>query len=220
MSVPAAAQVSGAVSVESDFRLRGYSMSAGRPVASVRLGFDDDSGLYLGGAATAVLTRDDGPRFLGYQINAGAAKRIGDLWTVDAGIAHNQLRAPYAGGFSHSYTEGYAGASRGPFSAYVFVSPNYYRSGFWTLYGQVDATVTPAEDWRLTAHVGSLNYLDSPERSYLRHKTFYDWRLGAAREIGNLELHAAVSGGAPGRQYYYDASRSRTAFTVGASLSF
>jgi hypothetical protein len=43
--VPAAAQqVSGSLSVESDFRLRGYSLSAGRPVASARVGVDSGSG--------------------------------------------------------------------------------------------------------------------------------------------------------------------------------
>jgi hypothetical protein len=54
----------------------------------------------------------------------------------------------------------------------------------------------------------------------IRNRTLYDWRLGVAREFGNLEVHAAVSGGGPGRQRYYCEAHSRTAVTAGASLSF
>jgi uncharacterized protein (TIGR02001 family) len=217
---PAAAQVSGAIAVESDFRLRGLTMSAGRPVASLRLGLDDDSGVYASGSATVVLTRDEDPRFLGYQVGGGIAKRVGHFWTVDFGIAHNEIRAAYDGGYPYTYTELYAGATRAPFSAYVFVSPNYFRSDFWTVYGQLEASVSPAEHWHLTAHVGSLNYVDTPPQYTVRRKSLYDWRLGVAREIGNFEIHAALTGGGPGRQYYYGESHSKTAIVAGASLSF
>ena len=220
LGAPAVAQVSGAVSAESDFRLRGYSVSGGRPVGSARLGVDDESGVYADASATVVLTRNDGVRFLGYQVDAGVAKRLGGDWVIDLGIAHNQFRAAYAGGYPLTYTEGYIGTTRGPVSAYLFVSPNYYRPGFWTAYGQVEATIMPARDWRLTAHVGSLHHLYTPETYTLRHETLYDWRVAAARAFGSLELHLNVSGGGPGRQYYYGASHSRTAVVAGASLSF
>ena len=221
VAVPASAQqVSGSISAETDFRLRGFSMSAGRPVATASVGLDSESGFYADGSGTAVLTSDEGVRFLGFQADAGFAKRLGDLWTIDLGVAHNGFRAPYAGGFSHTYTEAYVGATHGQIAAYVFVSPNYYRDNVWTLYGQLEANVAPAKDWRLTAHVGSLNYLYTPDAYSLRHKTYYDWRLGVARELGRLEVHAAVSGGGPGRQYYYGDFHSRTVVTAGASVSF
>jgi len=220
-AAPAAAQqLSGAISVESDFRLRGYSLSAGRPVATARAGLDSPSGLYADGSATVVLARGDDLRFLGYQADAGLAKRVGDLWTVDVGLAHNQFESPYPGAFSYSYTEGYAGVTHGPISAYVFVSPNYYRSDIWTVYGQVEASVSPAPDWRLTAHLGALSYLYTPETYGRSGNTHYDWRLGVARELGPVEVHAALSGGGPGRQFYYGSTHSRTALTAGASFGF
>ena len=151
---------------------------------------------------------------------AGVAKRVGDLWTLDVGLSHNQFRAAYRGAFPYSYTEAYAGATHGALSAYVFVSPNYYRRDNWTLYGQLEASVTPASDWRLTAHVGSLVSLSMPEAYTRRRKTQHDWRLGVARELGAIEVHAALSGGGPGRQYYYGDTHSRTAVTAGASVSF
>jgi uncharacterized protein (TIGR02001 family) len=212
--------VSGSLAVESDFRLRGSSYSAGRPVASARVGIDDSSGFYADGSATVVLTEDDGPRFLGYQVDGGFTTRVADTWVIDLGVSHNEIRAAYKGAFPYPYTEGYAGATHGPVSAYVFVSPDYYRSGFWTLYGQLEASVSPAENWHVTGHVGSLNYLASPTGISLRRHTYYDWRISAAREFGNVEVHAALSGGGPGRQFYYGERHSRTALTGGASVSF
>lgn len=217
---PAAGQVSGAVSIESDFRLRGYSMSAGQPVASARVGFDHESGVYAESSATVVATRDDGVRFLGFQVGAGVARRVGERWAIDLGVAHNELRAAYPGAPSYDYSEGYFGVTHSPFSAYVFVSPNYFRPGFKTVYGQVEVTVSPAEHWHLTAHAGSLSYLDTPYEYEIEDKTYYDWRVGLTREFGNVEVHAAVSGGGPGRQYYYGEPHSRTAVTAGASVSF
>jgi uncharacterized protein (TIGR02001 family) len=220
-AVPAAAQqVSGSLSVESDLRLRGYSLSAGRPVASARVGLDSTSGFYADGSATVVLGQDDGLRFLGYQVDAGVVERVGDLWTVDFGIARNHFRAAYRGAYPYSYTEGYFGATHGALSAYVFVSPDYYRRGNFTIYGQVEGSVTPAENWRLTAHLGSLVYLSTAEPYASRGKTRYDWRLGVARELGPVEVHAALSGGGPGRQYYYRDTHSMTAVSAGASVSF
>jgi uncharacterized protein (TIGR02001 family) len=216
----AAQQISGSASIESDFRLRGYSVSGGRPVASARIGLDSDPGLYVDGSASVVLAKGADARFLGYQVDAGFAKRLDDFWTLDLGIAHNQFDAPYRGGFSYDYTEGYAGVTRGPVSAYVFVSPNYYRHGIWTVYGQLEGSVSPAPDWRLTAHLGSLKYLYKPETYVFRAKTQYDWRVAVMREFGSVEVHAALSGGGPGRQFYYGSTHSRTALTAGASLSF
>lgn len=216
---PAAAQLSGVIAVDSDFRLRGQSLSAGRPVATATAGFDDESGVYATGSATLVLTRNSGPRFLGYQVGAGVAKRLGRRWTVDVGVAHNEFRPAYYGAYPYTYSEVYAGAMRSPFSAYVFVSPNYFRSDFWTVYGQIEASVSPAKNWHVTAHLGSLNHIDTPEYAVVR-RTLYDWRLGVAREFGNVEIHGALTGGGPGRLYYYGSSHSRTAVVAGASINF
>jgi hypothetical protein len=189
-------------------------------VASARVGLDGTSGFYADGSATVVLEREDDVRLLGYQVDAGVVKRVGDLWTVDVGIARNHFRPAYEGAYPYSYTEGYVGATHGALSAYVFVSPDYYRRGNWTAYGQVEGSLSPAENWRLTAHLGSLVYLRTPGTYARQPKTRYDWRLGVARELGPVEVHAALSGGGPGRQYYYGDTHSMTALTAGASVSF
>ncbi len=217
--LPAAAQaqVAGAVVVESDYRLRGRSVSDEQPVVQARLSYDDDSGFYTDGSATVVATRYDGPRFLGYQFDLGYAARLGPVWTLDVGFAHDHLRAPYpGGGYGYHEDQAYVGVARGPFSAYLFASPRYGRLKTATVYGQLEATFVPVAKWHLTAHAGALDLLDS-SAPFTR---IYDWRLGVAREIGGLEIHAALSGDVPGGKAHRLGVPAKSALTAGASFSF
>ena len=219
-SAPSRAQVGGGIAIESDYRLRGFSYSAGRPTATARIGYDDTSGIYANGSATVLLTGDEDLRFLGVQGNLGIAKRIDPLWAVDGGVIHNEFRPAYPGARSYDYTEVYLGMTRDPLSARVYFSPNYFRSGVRTLYGELDGSVTPAKDWRLNAHIGVLTYLSSPEEYSPPNSTYYDWRVGVVRQLGNFEVHASVSDGGPGQQYYRGSRHSRTAVTFGGSWSY
>ncbi len=210
------AQLAGSVSVESDYRVRGRSVSDQRPVASARLGFEDSSGVYADGSASVVASDTDGLRYLGYQIDAGYAANLGPLWTIDVGVARDDFKAPYPEGFGYSRNEAYVGATHGPVSAYLFASPKYGRTGSPSLYGQLEGTIEPAPGWRLTAHAGALELLEANAP----YTSLFDWRLGASRQIGAFELHAALSGRVPGNEAYRLGIRTHTALTVGASCSF
>ena len=74
--MPAVAEVGATVSVFSEARFRAYSLSAGRPVASLDLSYDDPGGLYGGLSATAVMGGEDSFRPLGLVLNGGYAKRL------------------------------------------------------------------------------------------------------------------------------------------------
>jgi hypothetical protein len=141
---------------------------------------------------------------------------LGPLWSIDLGIAHDHFRAAYPGGPYYHRTEGYVGVTHGPISAYIFAAPKYDRLRSATLYGQLEATIVPAPQWRLTAHAGALELLDSTAR----YSALYDWRLGLSRELGSFEFHTALSGRVPGHEAYRVGIRSHTALTVGASYSF
>jgi len=219
LAIPAAAQVSGSIDIESDYRLRGYSLSAGRPVATAQIGYDDESGVYLNLSATGEIGRDD-PLFLGVQGNIGYVRRLNQKLSIDAGVTRSQYRASDRKSRAHDYTEIYLGLATGPFSARVYYSPDYYQSGVSTLYGEAEATIRPAEHWRLTGHLGSLVYLATPARYIPGREARYDWRAGVSRELGNFDLHAALSGGARGKEYYSGELHSKLALTAGASWSF
>lgn len=216
---PACAQVSGSVDVESDYRLRGYSLSAGQPVATAQIGYDDASGVYLNLSATGEIGRDD-PLFLGVQGNIGYARRLNATLSIDGGIARSQYRSPDRESRSHNYTEVYLGLASGPFSARVYYSPDYDQADVSSFYAEVEATFRPATNWRLNGHLGSQIYLVTPTQYLGGRAARYDWRLGVARELGSFDLHAALSGGGPGKDYYSGSFHGKVSLTAGASWSF
>ncbi len=61
---PAHAQFSGAVSLQSDYRYRGISLTERQPVVSLDLAYDHASGAYAG--ASAIGVNEDGLRSLGF----------------------------------------------------------------------------------------------------------------------------------------------------------
>lgn len=218
-AAPARAQLAGSINVESDLRFRGRSLSAARPTATAQLSYDHVSGFYLNGSATGVAGRDEAA-LLGAQANVGYAKRLGPSLSIDAGLVRSEYRSTYSGGRSARYTEGYVGLTLREVTARVYYSPHYFLDGLETVYGEIDAGFRPARNWRLSAHAGALVYLRTPSHYYGSRATQYDWRLGASRQLGQFEVHAALSSGGPGKDYYNGRVRNRTALTAGASWNF
>lgn len=214
---PAQAQLGANIGIESDYRFRGVSLTDRRPAATLQLAYDHPSGVYLNVSGIGALGRDN-PRFVGVQGNVGYARRIGRALYIDSGLVRSEYEAPVGRSRSRHYTEAYVGLGTEHFSARVAYSPDYFHPDAETLYGEVEAAFQPGPEWRLNAHVGALVYLQSPY--YLDHSAYYDWRVGASRQLNSFEVHAALSGGGPGEDYYGRRPRGRTALTVGASWSF
>ena len=213
-AAPAAAEVGAAVSIFSDARFRGYSLSGGRPVAIADLSYDDPGGLYGAFSASAVLGNDDGIRPLAFQLNGGFAKQVRPDLALDLGVIHSSY-SRYASRGSNNYTEVYAGVRRKAIAARVAYSPHYFEAGARTLYGELDAELSPAPKLRLNGHFGLLFWLDYPYEE--KPPTQHDWRIGASREVGPVSLHLIVTGGGPGRDYYRGRWHSRTALVAGLS---
>jgi uncharacterized protein (TIGR02001 family) len=207
----------GSIAIDSDYRLRGYSLSGDHPAASAQLNYDNPSGLYFNLSALEELGGDD-PRFLGLIGNVGYAKRLSPHLTLDAGVLRSQIRSARRYDPPFEYTEVYAGAFIGPVSGRISYSPDYRYDGQSTLYGELDAGFEPSPSWRLSGHVGMLVYLNSAS-IYDAGATHRDWRLTVSRQLGKIEVHSALSGGSPSRYEGYRVHKG-TALTAGASISF
>jgi uncharacterized protein (TIGR02001 family) len=205
---PATAQLNLGASLTSDYRLRGYSLSHGRPAASARIGYDDASGLFADGTAISFLAPDDSLKWMGGIVALGYARRLRGGLSVDAGVLRAQFSPQSSLGRAGGYTELFAGLSGRTLAARLSYSPDYYRPGVATLYGRVEATVRPAPRWRLSGHVGALT------------RTQYDWRAGATHILGPLELDASLSGGGPNWDYYGAQPHSKTALVGTVRVSF
>jgi uncharacterized protein (TIGR02001 family) len=217
VSTPAAAQVGATASVFSDARLRGYSLSNGRPVAVLDFAYDDPSGLYANLSGTGVLRRGGSPEPLALQLDGGYAKRLASGTTLDFGVTYSSYSYYSSGGPRTSYTEVYAGIARKELSSRIFFSPHYSEPGLWTAYGEVNGNLNPARNWSLDGHVGMLVPLRTPANGE-KYRTAFDWRLGVSRELGRVSLHLSWNQGARGRNYYGNPSHSGRGIIAGASL--
>jgi uncharacterized protein (TIGR02001 family) len=215
-AAPARAEEAATVSVFSDLRFRGYSLSEGRPVAILDFAYDDPSGLYADAAGTGVLRRGGVPAPLALQLTGGYAKRLRSATTLDFGVTHSTY-ASYSGRIGGtSYTEVYAGIARGALSSRIFLSPNYLEGGGWAAYGEVNGSVSPLRHWSIDGHVGV--HVPLQNRSREPYRAEFDSRIGVTRELGRISLHADWSTGGPGYDFYHGRRRGRDALVLGASL--
>jgi uncharacterized protein (TIGR02001 family) len=216
VSTPAGAEIGATVSVFSEARLRGIALSAGDPVGEINLSYDDPGGFYGSLSGSVVLSSEYGLRPFGLHENIGYAKRLSNGPTIDVGVL-NANYSRYTGyERSEGYSEVYAGLVGKVLSSHLYLSPNYFHSGDWAAYGEVDAGVRPARKLRLAAHIGALIPLGSSYASPVQ----YDWQIGATREVGPVSFHLTFSDGGPGRDFYEDHWHRRRALVVGATMLF
>jgi uncharacterized protein (TIGR02001 family) len=215
IAAPASAEVGATVSIFSEATFRAYSLSDGRPVAQLDFAYDDPSGAYGAVSASGVL-RDGGPEPLGLLLNGGYAATLTSGTTLDFGVIHSSYSHYSSSNRSNSYTEIYAGVAHKWLSSRLYLSPHYFAPGAWTLYGEVNGSVSPARKWTLDGHVGMLVPLRTPE-PYESSRPEYDWRIGVTRELGPVSLHLTWTDGVPGDDYYRGREHSRSALIFGAS---
>jgi uncharacterized protein (TIGR02001 family) len=185
--------------LQTDYRVRGYSVSDGEPSASLSLSYDDPSGAYVGASFIGAV-HDSDPVLLRIQGSAGYAVRIAPMLSLDAGVSKTQYFHGYGTNRDYDYTEVYLGLALPAVSSRLSYSPDYYRNDWDTLYAEVETGIEPAPDWFLSAHGGVLTYLGDPP-AYLPNQTF-DWRLGATRQFGHWGVHLDVSGRILGKARY------------------
>jgi uncharacterized protein (TIGR02001 family) len=212
------AQASAAITITSDQRFRGRSISNGDPAITLNFLYDHASGFYLGAAATASV-EDSEPKVINVQGNIGFVHRLAAGQSLDFGVVHSHYGQYSSIGREAHYTEFYAGVLDRRVTFYIHYSPDYFQSGTATVYTELNGVIEPAQDWRLTGHLGALTRVagTGPPGS---GRLDFDWRIGLARQIaGPLELEVALSGGGPTQEYYKNALHNRTAFTVSLTWS-
>lgn len=205
------------VSAWSQQQLRGYSLSAGHPVARADLSYDDPSGFYAAVSGAVVYSNEYGVKPLDLQENIGFARQLSAGPAIDVGIHKTNYTRYSSEGRSIGYTEAYAGLIGKVVSTRIYVSPNYFYSDTWRGYGEVEAGIRLLRKLSLSGHVGVSVPLN---RNRWWYPTQYDWRVGAAREVGRATLHLDLSGGGPGKDYYEGQAHKRTALVGGASFVF
>ncbi|MGN6513836.1 MAG: TorF family putative porin, partial [Lysobacteraceae bacterium] len=132
VAMQAHAQASATLTLASDDRYRGVSLSDSRPVLQLDLGVDDATGDYAGVfASNARLGGRDGLR---WQLYGGRAGRWGDGASWDVGVRYSAFTEPAGDGSPEVYA-GVAGRRLGAHVAYAW---RYFGSAAGALYLSFD----------------------------------------------------------------------------------
>jgi uncharacterized protein (TIGR02001 family) len=191
--------LSGSLTLLSDYRFRGVSRSDEDPAAQAALTLSHDSGLYAGVTGTTLAgldsfrLRDPEFRDLGdveLDLYAGYGAQLGDGFSLDAGL----LYYLFAGGDGATdYAEPYTSLSYliGPvdLTAGAKYAPSQRAIGnedMLYLFGQVDVSI-PFRPWRFSALVG--------HQDWGRFGDYWTWSLGAEYRL-RLGRGAALAIGA------------------------
>ena len=176
----AQAQVSGSVSVVSDYRFRGVSLSDGDPAVQGALVFDHASGLYLGAFASTVRLAADRRTGLQSVGQVGYAMRAGEFaW--DLGASYSGFTEPGDLG----YADFYVGAASTDWSVRLSYAPRYFGQPYSALYAEIN--LTPRSEHVLVPllHLGLLSTHPPP---YDSSRTRWDGRVGLAYNPESLTV--------------------------------
>jgi len=176
------AQVSGGVTLASDYRIRGVSLTDGRGVAVASLAYDHESGAYAGGSVVAHDPAERDVRLLGWQGYAGVSGRLRTGTSWDVGMTRVDMAPYFDRRYSLEYTQVHVGLAHGDVSGRLSVASGYPRKGVETAYAELNAALRPAEGWRLLGHVGLQSRLTERRRGDDDER--FDVTLGVARSFG------------------------------------
>ncbi len=209
----------GRLGLQSDYLLHGASITQNRPIGSLELSYDLPVGVYLNGLTFGALPDHEYPGLAGFIGDLGYARRLSSRLSIDGGVTRSEYVGLGRDGYSAGYTEVYGGLSLRRLTVRLYYSPDYFRPGAQTLYGEVAGNIGLAAGIRLNAHAGALGYLDR-QTGLPPARTQYDWLIGASRQFGPVDVHMAVSGGGPSQPYGYDQPHPRTKLVAGAGYTF
>jgi uncharacterized protein (TIGR02001 family) len=218
-AAPAGAQVGASLTLQSDFRYRGRSISDEKPALTFNLAYDHESGVYLGGDVTAGDTATGGVRVLRHVAYAGYAVRPKTGPAFDVGVANYHVADFRAGKRTFDYNEVYAGLLGDRLSLRAHYAPDYYESGVKTLYVDLSGALRPRPDVRLFAHAGVLTRVGGTYNPGARY-TRYDFSAGVAKQFGDCEISATWSRYDPSLDPARSRREKRSALVLAASYFF
>jgi len=189
----ALAQTSADISLLSDYRFRGESLTGGRPAAQASLAYDHASGVFLGALISNVHV-DPAASGLSGQFYAGYARPFGDQKSWEVGAVRYVFPHPSVPP-DYDYSELFVGASTHWLSARLYYSRNYFQIGSSAVYAELNAQQPLIEHVALLGHLGYLE-INSPPRfaSQERPGSQTDFLMGVVWNVLSFNLGLALTG--------------------------
>ena len=191
---PACAQVSGSVTLLSDFRYRGTSLSDGLPTAQATVAWDRDDGWYGGLQLSRVRFMYPGASFELQAIPyVGYVHGLPRGLSVEAGVQYTG----YSRTHDYGEPEAYIGLSGRQLRSRLSWTPHYFgQSPAW--YAELDGSHALRAPWRVIGHLGVLRNHAYVEYGVGEQRTRVDAAAGIALALHGLDVRATwttVSGG-------------------------
>jgi len=211
------AQVSGSVSLVSDYRFRGVSLSQGRPAAQAEVSYDHASGWYAGLFGSNIQFYAHSPHEVQAVAYAGYSRRLQDGLSVDAGATYSA----FSGGDGYDYAEAYVGLTTEQFNARLYYSPDYFEEGVRTFYGELNGSHRLIDKIRLIGHGGVLRSMSVASGESSRERAHFDLFAGLELSLLPFKLQLGrVANDGPSRVYPIGAAHTGGVWTARLSASF
>lgn len=210
------AQVSGSLTLVSDYRFRGVSLSHNKPAAQIGVVYDDARGWYAGGFASTV-------QFDGSSRELQTIAFGGYVWRLASGLS-SEVGADYSaftGPGSYSYPEVYWGIAYENLSGRLYYAPRYFAHGSEAIYGEVNGAQPLLDRVRLLAHAGVLR--NSSENIYTGRAVHpvFDARIGVGVDFDQLSVQLSwVWSSSENTVYPVTGTGSRNGAVLSLSRSF
>jgi uncharacterized protein (TIGR02001 family) len=183
------AQVSGSVSVVSDYRYRGVSLSHNDPAAQLAVVYDHPHGWYAGAFASTVRIGQPSSDEVQGIFFAGYARTLPSGVTWEAGIDYSG----FTGTTSYAYPEAYVGAAYQKVSARLYYSPRYYGRASDSIYAEFNAAHRLFDRVQLVAHVGAF-WTNGRTIYGTASDPVFDGRLGLVFEFDRFNVQLSLVG--------------------------
>jgi uncharacterized protein (TIGR02001 family) len=213
----ACAQLSGNLTLASDYRFRGVSLSREDPALQGALAYDDSSGWYAGALVSNVQFALESSRNTQLVSYFGYALRLDARWSVEAGATY----ASFNHDSFYDYPEAYAGVAFDKISGRIYYSPRYFGLDVPARYAEINASQPLGEHWQLLAHVGALRYENPYAYPEEGPRTRWDARIGVGTEWESYGLQLSWVGHTPySFAYPSGAEKHRNNLVLTLSRSF
>jgi len=185
----ASAEVSGTVTVVSDYRYRGISLSDNDPAAQLGVTYDDPLGWYAGAFVSTIKSSaygTTGVQAIGF---GGYAWRMPSGLSLEAGADYSVVTASPR----YDYPEVYVGFAYQNLTGRAYYSPRYLGQDYGAVYGELNFAPPLFDTVRLLAHVG---VLDSEAKTIYgdRSPPVVDFAIGAGVDWQGFTLQLSWVG--------------------------
>jgi uncharacterized protein (TIGR02001 family) len=211
------AQVSGSLTLVSDYRFRGVSLSHNRPAAQLGAVYDDARGWYAGAFASTVQFAGQSSREL------QTISYVGYVWRFPSGLS-SEVGADYSdftGAGGYSYPEVYWGIAYENLSGRLYYAPRYFSNDSDAIYGEVNGAQPLLDRVRLLVHAGVLR--NSTENVYTGRAVHhvFDARVGVGVDFDQFSVQLNwVGSSSANAAYPVTGTRGRNAAVLSLFRSF